>query len=54
MRTTNLVERLNQEIRRRMHVARLFPNEVSCLRLAPLADGGRPGAYFIELVLVFS
>lgn len=33
LRTTNLVERLNEEIRRRTRVARLFPNEVSCLRL---------------------
>jgi transposase-like protein len=33
LRTTNLVERLNQEIRRRTRVARLFPNEASCLRL---------------------
>jgi len=27
------VERLNEEIRRRTRVARLFPNEGSCLRL---------------------
>ena len=33
MRTTNLVERLNEEIRRRTCVARLFPNEAACLRL---------------------
>jgi len=33
MRTTNLVERLIEEIRRRTRVARLFPNEASCLRL---------------------
>ena len=33
LRTTNLVERLNQEIKRRTRVARLFPNEGSCLRL---------------------
>lgn len=33
LRTTNLVERLNEEIRRRTRVARLFPNEESCLRL---------------------
>ena len=33
LRTTNLVERLNEEIRRRTKVARLFPNEASCLRL---------------------
>jgi transposase-like protein len=33
LRTTNGLERLNQEIRRRTRVARLFPNEESCLRL---------------------
>lgn len=33
LRTTNLVERLNQEIRRRTRVARLFPNAAACLRL---------------------
>lgn len=32
-RTVNVVERLNEEIRRRTRVARLFPNEASCLRL---------------------
>jgi putative transposase len=33
LRTTNLLERLNEEIRRRTKVARLFPSEASCLRL---------------------
>lgn len=33
IRTTNSVERLNGEIRRRTRVARLFPNEESCNRL---------------------
>ena len=33
VRTTNGVERLNQEIKRRTRVCRLFPNEASCLRL---------------------
>ena len=33
MRTTNLLERLNREIRRRTRVASLFPNEESLLRL---------------------
>ncbi len=33
IRTTNGLERLHQEIRRRTRVARLFPNEASCLRL---------------------
>ena len=33
LRTTNLIERVNQEVKRRTRVARLFPNEASCLRL---------------------
>ncbi len=33
IRTSNGVERLNEEIRRRSRVATLFPNEASCLRL---------------------
>jgi transposase-like protein len=33
IRTTNGLERLNQEVRRRTRVARVFPNEASCLRL---------------------
>jgi putative transposase len=33
IRTSNMVERLNQEIRRRTRVVRVFPNVASCLRL---------------------
>ena len=33
IRTTNGVERINEEIKRRTKVARLFPNAESCLRL---------------------
>lgn len=33
LRTTNGVERVNKEVRRRTRVASLFPNEASCLRL---------------------
>jgi transposase-like protein len=33
IRTDNMLERLNQEIRRRTRVVRLFPNEAACLRL---------------------
>lgn len=33
IRTTNMLERLSQEIRRRTQVVRIFPNEASCLRL---------------------
>jgi len=33
MRTTNTLERFNEEIRRRTRVLRIFPDERSCLRL---------------------
>jgi len=33
IRTTNVLERLNREIKRRTQVASIFPNENSCLRL---------------------
>lgn len=33
IRTTNGQERLNQEIKRRLRVARIFPNREACLRL---------------------
>lgn len=33
MKSTNMLERLNQELKRRTHVVRIFPNEASCLRL---------------------
>jgi len=40
IRTVNMVENLNKEVRRRTNVVRVFPNESSCLRLitAVLAD----------------
>lgn len=33
LRSTNMLERINQEIKRRTFVIRIFPNEESCLRL---------------------
>jgi putative transposase len=33
MKSTNMLERLNQEIKRRTHVVRIFPGPQSCLRL---------------------
>jgi len=33
LRTSNFMERLSQEIKRRTRIVRVFPNEQSCLRL---------------------
>ena len=33
MRSTNMIERFNQELLRRSRVIRIFPNDESCLRL---------------------
>lgn len=33
LRTSNLIERINQELKRRSTVVRIFPNEAACLRL---------------------
>jgi putative transposase len=33
MKSTNMLERFNEEIKRRTIVLRIFPNEESCLRL---------------------
>jgi putative transposase len=39
MKSTNMLERLNQEIERRTHVVRIFPNAESCLRLVRARRG---------------
>lgn len=46
IRTTNSLERVNKEIRRRTGVVGIFPNEESCLRpisalLMEIRSGGR-------------
>lgn len=33
LKSTNMLERLNEELKRRTHVVRIFPSEESCLRL---------------------
>ena len=35
MKSTNMLERLNEELRRRTRVVRIFPNAASCMRLIP-------------------
>ena len=54
LRTTNSLERLNREIRRRSRVAALFPNEASCLRLVTaivmeISDEWQTGRTYIRL-----
>ena len=33
LKSTNMLERLNQELKRRTRIVRIFPNGASCLRL---------------------
>ena len=53
MRTTNLLERQNKELKRRTRVATLFPNEASLLRLvtavlAELSDEWETGKRYLN------
>ena len=55
LRTTNGLERLNREIRRRTRVAVLFPNPASCLRLVTailmeISEEWQTGRTYIRLV----
>jgi len=53
LKFTNMLERFNEEINRRIRVVRIFPNEASCLRLiralaaGPMRTGWRPTAISI-------
>jgi len=54
LRTTNGLERLNKEIKRRTRVATLFPNEASLLRLASavlseISDEWETGKIYLNL-----
>jgi len=51
LRTTNMMERLNEEIRRRERVIRVFPNDASALRmvgalLAEISEAWQEKLYF--------
>lgn len=43
LRSTNLLERLSQKIKRRTRVVRIFPDETACLRLVCAGDGNQCG-----------
>jgi putative transposase len=54
MRTTNMLERVHEEINRRTRVAGLFPNEVSLLRLVSailmeLSEGWETGIRYLNM-----
>jgi transposase-like protein len=54
MRTTNMLERLNEEVKRRTRVATLFPNEASLLRLVSallneVSDGWETGKTYLKM-----
>jgi transposase-like protein len=55
LRTTNSLERVNQEVRRRTRVVGIFPNEASCLRLVSavlmeISDEWEVGRAYITFV----
>lgn len=55
MRTTNMLERQNKEIKRRTRVATLFPNEASVLRLitavlVELSDDWETGTRYLTMI----
>jgi putative transposase len=54
LRTSNAMERVNQEIKRRTRVARLFPNEASILRLvtallSEISDDWESGKIYLNM-----
>ncbi len=55
LRTTNPLERVNQEIKRRTRVARVFPNDASLLRLvsallAETSEDRETGKIYLSMV----
>jgi len=54
IRTTNGLERLNQELKRRTRVIRIFPNQEACLRLvtalcAEQSEGWESGRQYLDM-----
>ena len=54
IRTSNMLERLNKELKRRTRVATLFPNEDSCLRLVSavamqISDEWETGRVYLKM-----
>jgi len=54
MRTSNMVERVNQELKRRTRVIRVFPNIASLLRLvtarlSELSDDWETGKIYLNM-----
>jgi transposase-like protein len=48
LRTTNMIERVNQELKRRSKVVRIFPNTSSCRRLfSALLKECKPSVWYI-------
>jgi len=54
LRTSNVLERVNKEIKRRTRVATLFPNEASCLRrvtavIMEISDDWETGKIYLTM-----
>lgn len=57
MRSTNLLERVNEEIKRRTHIVRSFPNPEACLRLVraltvEIHEGWEEGSRYLNMELL--
>lgn len=57
MKSTNMLERLMEELKRRTHVVRIFPNQASCLRLtralaAEIHDGWIEADRYLDMSLL--
>ncbi len=57
MKSTNMLERLNQEIKLRTHIVRIFPNDASCLRLVralavEIHEGWIEGTRYLNMELL--